>query len=147
MKSVATRFFNVYLMQEYHNVNEQVPLKSNGLAVYCMCLLVQGINSLTVCVSVCAVGATCTFRPACQARTIFSSVTGQSPAPSSGSDAGSLASSASPCLPCLPPVPGCRPPWLARRHGKSAFDGPEGTGGGDGRACGEDESPWRSSMH
>ena len=45
---------------------------------------------------VCAVGATCTFRPACQGRTIFSSVTGWSPAPSPGSDAGSLASSALP---------------------------------------------------
>lgn len=27
------------------------------------------------------------------------------------------------------------------------FDGSVGTGGGDGRGCGEDESPGRSSMH
>lgn len=69
---------------------------------------------------VCVVKA-CTSRPVCQGRTIFSSVTGLSPAPFQGSDAGSLA------FPCLPPVPGCKPPRLARRRGKSAFDGPVGT--------------------
>jgi len=113
------------------------------MALWCMCLLMQVKFSKCVCV----VGATCTFRPECQGRTIFSSVTGWSPAPFPGSDAGSLASSAFPCLRCLPPVPGCESPRLARRRGKSAFDGPVGTGGGDGRGCGENESPGRSSMH